>query len=117
MPLPPALAYLDADSWVALRELTVGDVGWPETLGCVNCGATISEGYAEVGGWEYWSDGLGVLRPFCEICAVAEFAPQAPASVPDEKRRDHERDDDDQAQKADSQQFAPIHKTRHRRVV
>ena len=41
---------------------------------------TISEAYAEVAGWRYWSDGLGELHLFCEICSAREFASDAPAT-------------------------------------
>ena len=32
---------------------------------------TISEGYAEVAGWRFWSDGLGELHVLCEIAPLA----------------------------------------------
>ena len=47
-------------------------------LACANCADTISEDYAEVAGWRYWSDGLGELHLFCEICSAREFAAHAP---------------------------------------
>ena len=48
---------------------------------CPNCADTISADYAEVAGWRYWSDGLGELHLFCEICSAREFAADAPASA------------------------------------
>jgi hypothetical protein len=48
---------------------------------CVNCSETIAAADAEVAGWRYWSDGLGELRLFCEICSGREFSADAPAST------------------------------------
>ena len=32
-------------------------------------------------GWRFYSDGVGELLPFCEVCSAREFAPDAPAST------------------------------------
>ena len=52
-----------------------------EALACANCAVTISEDYAEVAGWRYWSDGVGERHLFCELCSAREFAPDAQRST------------------------------------
>ena len=55
--------------------------GVAEELACANCAVTIPEDYEEVAGWRYWSDGLGELHLFCEICSAREFSADAPATT------------------------------------
>ena len=65
-----------------LQGRILATVSSSETLlSCANCAATIRDDYAEVAGWRYWTDGVGELHLFCEICSVVEFAPDAPASA------------------------------------
>ncbi len=53
----------------------------PESLTCANCSTTILERDAGAAGWRYWSDGVGELLPFCDVCSAREFAADAPAST------------------------------------
>ena len=46
-------------------------------LVCSNCGEKVDEFEAEHAGWRFWSDGVGELHLFCEICSAREFAPDA----------------------------------------
>ncbi len=52
-----------------------------DLLTCSNCPATILEADAKAAGWRFWSDGAGELLPFCQKCAVREFASDAPSSL------------------------------------
>ncbi len=51
-----------------------------ESLTCANCSTTIHEREPEHG-WRFYSDGVGELLPFCEVCSAREFAADAPAST------------------------------------
>ncbi|HXH89413.1 MAG TPA: hypothetical protein VNI55_12505 [Gaiellaceae bacterium] len=53
----------------------------PESLTCANCASTILQREAEEAGWRFYSDGVGELSPFCEVCSAREFAADAPAST------------------------------------
>ena len=52
-----------------------------ESLTCANCSTTIHEREPEDRGWRFYSDGVGELLPFCEVCSAREFAADAPAST------------------------------------
>ncbi len=52
----------------------------PESLTCANCATTILERAVETTGWRFYSDGVGELLPFCDVCEFREFSPDAPAS-------------------------------------
>ena len=66
--LPPAAAVSCADGRAGIAHLA-------------NCKTTILEPDAEAAGWRFYSDGVGELLPFCEVCSAREFAPDAPAST------------------------------------
>ncbi len=53
----------------------------PESLTCASCSTTILERDAGAAGWRYWSDGVGELLPFCDVCSAREFAADAPTST------------------------------------
>ena len=52
-----------------------------DAVTCANCAVTIREDYAEVAGWRYWSDGVGELHLFCELCSTRGCSSDAPASA------------------------------------
>ena len=56
-------------------------VAEPESLTCANCATTILERDAEAAGWRFYSDDVGELLPFYEVCSAREFAEDAPAST------------------------------------
>jgi hypothetical protein len=53
----------------------------PESLICANCASTILQREAEEAGWQFYSDGVGELMPFCPDCIEREFRADAPAST------------------------------------
>ena len=50
-------------------------------VACANCGQHVAEADAEAAGWRFWSDGVGELHLFCEICSAREFAADTPTSA------------------------------------
>jgi ferredoxin-like protein FixX len=40
---------------------------------CSKCGVSIVEEEVQAARWGYWSDGCGVLYPYCPPCAAREL--------------------------------------------
>jgi hypothetical protein len=50
---------------------------------CVNCRRPVREADAKELGWHFYSGDVGELQPFCGLCILREFRPDALAFTDD----------------------------------